>query len=127
MDKKQLEQIHKQAKHQAEMVLEETQNAFNEIHEIMSCLQSDMNRFSSGGKECLANYWQMTFGSANIRDYTWRETIHAFKEINKIMDCLESDRDRLSHGGQDALHRYWVLRDNFISNRGGEVKEFLIS
>jgi hypothetical protein len=126
MDKKQLEQIKRNAREHGKKVLEETQQAFLEINEIMYCLQNDMDRLSSGGKECLAHYWQMTFINEN-KDYTWRETIEAFKEINQLMNCLESDRNRFSSGGKKCLDSYWVLRDNFISNRGGEVKEFLIS
>tara|TARA_Y100000401_G_scaffold111934_1_gene110751 strand:- start:673 stop:1053 length:381 start_codon:yes stop_codon:yes gene_type:complete len=126
MDKKQLEKIKREAKYQAKRVWEETFKAFLDINEIMDCLESDRDRLSHGGQECLDNYWQMIYVNED-KDYTWRETIEAFKEINQIMDSLESDRDRFSSASKKCLDKYWVLRDNFIANKSGDIKEFLIS
>ena len=126
MSKELSEKIKRNAKHRAKMVWEETMHTFLEINEIMNCLESDRDRLSTGGQDALNKYWQMTFVNEN-KDYTWKETIKAFKEINQLLDCLEFDRDRFSSAGKKCLDNYWVRRNNFISNRGGEVKEFLIS
>ena len=126
MKKSQLEQIKRNAREHAKNVLQETQDAFLEISEIMYCLQNDIDRLSSGGQDRLSHYWKMTYVNEN-KDYTWRKAIEAFKEINQLMNCLESDRDRFSSAGKKCLDNYWLLRDNFIANKGGNVKEFLIS